>query len=84
MFLKKFDKSQIYKISFEKIKKNRDSEIKKLFSFLKLNDIKIIEGKEIRKNLSKISYKPDIKKIKLWKKLRSYALSVHQHLKKKF
>lgn len=65
LFLKKFDKSQIYKISFEKIKKNRDSEIKKLFSFLKLNDIKIIEGKEIRKNLSKISYKPDIKKIKL-------------------
>ena len=63
IFLRKFDKSQIYKISFEKFKKNRDLEIKKLFKFLNLNNISTIQDKDIQKNLSKIIYKPDIKKV---------------------
>ena len=53
IFLKKFDNSQIYKISFEK------------FKFLNLNNISTIQNKNIQKNLSKIIYKPDIKKVKI-------------------
>ena len=63
IFLKKFDKSQIYKISFEKFKKNRNLEIKKLSKFLNKHNNKTIDWINVKKNLSKITFKPEIKKI---------------------
>lgn len=64
-FLSNFNKNQIIYINFEKFKKNKTIEIKKILKFFNKFNIEMNDERYIKRNLKNIKFKKDIKKVKL-------------------
>ena len=64
-FLSNFNKNQILYINFEKFKKNKIIELKKIVKFFAKFSIEMNDKGYIKRNLKNLKFKKDIKKVKL-------------------
>ena len=64
-FLSNFNKNQVLYINFEKFKKNKIIELKKIVKFFDKFNIEMNDERYIKSNLKNLKFKKDIKKVKL-------------------